>query len=142
MDQDKSYGGDRSARQAWETLSSESEARLIDCRTSPEWGFVGVPDLRSLKKTTLFIPWQVYPAMQLNDQFADQLREAGIGRNHPLFFICRSGARSQVAAMAMSAQGFGQCFNVAHGFEGNHDDQGHRSKINGWKAEGLPWTQE
>ncbi|MEM7686023.1 MAG: rhodanese-like domain-containing protein, partial [Pseudomonadota bacterium] len=33
------------------------------------------------------------------------------------------------------------CTNVAEGFEGDLDADGHRGTINGWKAHGLPWRQ-
>ena len=44
-------------------------------------------------------------------------------------------------AQAMAAAGYGNCHNVADGFEGAIDDERHRGNRSGWKAEGLPWTQ-
>ena len=62
------------------------------------------------------------------------------------FQIEDSGARlllanSRYAAEAMTAAGFQECYNVAGGFEGDPDDQGHRGTVNGWKVDGLPWRQ-
>ncbi len=142
MGKDNLYGGDLSPREAWQRLSNDTNAKLVDCRTHPEWSFVGIPDLRQLARPAVFIPWQNYPSMQRNDQFADQLRDSGIDRDDTVCFICRSGARSKMAAIAMHALGFKNCFNVAHGFEGDHDKHGRRGGVNGWKADGLPWTQE
>ena len=34
----------------------------------------------------------------------------------------------------------GPAYNVADGFEGSHDAQGHRT-VSGWKVAGLPWRQ-
>jgi hypothetical protein len=31
--------------------------------------------------------------------------------------------------------------NVLHGFEGDLDDSDHRSTVNGWRFDGLPWGQ-
>ena len=45
------------------------------------------------------------------------------------------------AAMALTAAGFAKCYNLAEGFEGDHDAQGHRGKVGGWKHAGLPWVQ-
>jgi len=45
------------------------------------------------------------------------------------------------AAEAARAAGFPRVFNVADGFEGPPDAQGHRGGVAGWKAEGLPWRQ-
>ncbi|HZF36618.1 MAG TPA: rhodanese-like domain-containing protein, partial [Candidatus Angelobacter sp.] len=63
-------------------------------------------------------------------------------REAPIFFLCRSGARSRAAAMAMTQAGYARCYNIANGFEGNHDAERHRGKAAGWKADGLPWTQD
>jgi rhodanese-related sulfurtransferase len=127
--------------QTWEALQADANARLVDVRTDAEWNFVGVPDLGAAGKQTVLIPWQVYPAMQRNGSFEDDLRQAGLTADHTIYFICRSGARSMAAAQAAAAAGFGQVFNVADGFEGPPDAEGHRGGVAGWKAEGLPWRQ-
>ena len=49
---------------------------------------------------------------------------------------------ARAAAVAMTAAGYGRCYNVAKGFEGNPDPERHRGKTGGWKAEGLPWVQD
>ena len=63
-----------------------------------------------------------------------------------LFFICRSGSRSLAAARLVAARTLGEgrpveCVNVAEGFEGDLDGEGHRGTVNGWKVAGLPWRQ-
>ena len=83
--------------------------------------------------------------MRVAPEFVARLKEA-IGKHGgddsaPILFLCRSGARSRAAAIAMSAAGQLQCFNIAGGFEGGHDDQRRRGSVNGWKADGLPWAQ-
>ena len=55
--------------------------------------------------------------------------------------LCRSGARSRAAAIALTEAGFAQAFNIAGGFEGDMDGEGHRGNREGWKAENLPWRQ-
>jgi len=127
--------------QTWEALKADPEAQLVDVRTDEEWNFVGVPDLNQAGKQALLIPWQVYPTMQRNPSFEDTLEQAGITADHHIYFICRSGARSMAAAQAASAAGFPHVFNVADGFEGPVDTDGHRGGTAGWKAEGLPWVQ-
>jgi rhodanese-related sulfurtransferase len=59
-----------------------------------------------------------------------------------LLFLCRSGVRSQNAAKAVTAAGFTRCYNVLGGFEGNPDEHGHRGTMEGWKVDGLSWTQD
>ncbi len=127
--------------QTWEALKADPEAQLVDVRTDVEWNFVGVPDLNEAGKQALLIPWQIYPTMQRNPSFEDTLKQAGITADHHIYFICRSGARSMAAAQAANAAGFPHVFNVADGFEGPVDADGHRGNAAGWKAEGLPWVQ-
>ncbi|HEX3574835.1 MAG TPA: rhodanese-like domain-containing protein [Rhodopila sp.] len=125
----------------WEALQANESARLVDVRTDAEWNFVGVPDLGAAAKQAILIPWQMYPTMQRNSAFEDNLRQAGLTPDHAIYFICRSGARSMAAAEAARAAGFPHVFNVADGFEGPPDMQGHRGGVAGWKADGLPWRQ-
>jgi len=127
--------------ETWEALRADPDAVLIDVRTDAEWNFVGLPDLSEAAKQPLLIPWQVYSSMQVNGAFAEHLRRAGLTPANKLFFICRSGARSLSAGMAAQAEGFPYAFNVADGFEGPVDAEGHRGKVAGWKADGLPWRQ-
>jgi rhodanese-related sulfurtransferase len=126
---------------AWEALKASPEAQLCDVRTDAEWNFVGIPDLHDIGRETVLIPWQLYPTMQRNGGFVEHLREAGLTPETPIYFICRSGARSLAAAEAAAAAGFAKVYNVADGFEGPLDPEGHRGQVGGWKAEGLPWRQ-
>jgi rhodanese-related sulfurtransferase len=135
------YAGDIDARKAWEILEKDKKAVLVDVRTRPEWEFVGVPDLSRLEKELALVPWQVYPSMQVNPAFADEIKKAGVASDATLLFICRSGARSKAAAIAMTQAGFRSCYNVAGGFEGPPDPERHRGRVDGWKALGLPWIQ-
>jgi rhodanese-related sulfurtransferase len=129
-------------KQTWDAVAGNPEAHLVDVRTDAEWAFVGVPDLNPAGKQTLLIPWQVYPTMQRNGAFVDHLRQAGLTPDHHIYFICRSGVRSMAAAEAAEAAGFQNVYNVADGFEGPPDHQGHRGATAGWKADGLPWRQQ
>ncbi len=125
----------------WEALQNDPKAQLVDVRTDAEWNFVGLPDLASAGKQAVLISWQVYPSMQLNAGFAEQLKQAGFTPEHHIYFLCRSGQRSFAAAQAAQAAGFPHAYNVADGFEGAVDASGHRGVAAGWKAEGLPWRQ-
>ena len=127
--------------QVWEALQADSHAQLVDVRTDVEWNFVGVPDLNAAGKQTVLIPWQVYPTMQRNGSFEDNLTQAGLTKDDHIYFICRSGVRSLAAAEAARAAGFAHVYNVADGFEGPPDAEGHRGGQAGWKADGLPWRQ-
>lgn len=133
--------------QAWGLLERNPNAVLIDVRTKAEWSFVGKPDLSSLSHTVVTIEWCRYPDMSINPRFVEEMIEA-LGGSIPsqFLFICRSGARSMSAALAVQASLAGDTlapdlFNVAEGFEGDLDPKKHRGGLNGWKAHGLPWRQ-
>ena len=127
--------------QVWDALRRNPAARMVDVRTNAEWAYVGIPDLSETRQEPLLIPWQLFPSMQVNREFVDQVSEAGLTPAHKIYFLCRSGVRSLAAAQAMQAAGFPDAFNIADGFEGPPDAQGHRGQLAGWKATGLPWRQ-
>ena len=139
------YQSDVTPEEAWGALSRDPAAALVDVRTAAEWNYVGVPDLSALDKQLLRIEWQSFPSGATNPDFVKTLdaalRQAGTSSEAPLFFICRSGARSASAAAAMTAAGYAHCFNVAGGFEGPRDEDGHRGTVEGWKTAKLPWAQ-
>jgi rhodanese-related sulfurtransferase len=135
-----SYAGDITPEQAWELLSTDPEASLVDVRTHAEWSYVGVPDISSLDKPTAFVEWVGYPDGARNENFVDEVRAAGVDKG-PVVFLCRSGQRSIGAAEAATAAGLGPAYNVLDGFEGATDAEGHRGSA-GWRAVGLPWRQK
>ena len=136
------YAGDLVPPDAWTMLEENESAVLIDVRTDAEWRFVGIPDLTPIGKHVLLVELQRYPDGAPNTAFVEDLKAQGLTTDQTLLFICRSGARSRNAAMAMTAAGFGPCYNVAEGFEGDKDAEGHRGRVGGWKLAGLPWRQE
>jgi rhodanese-related sulfurtransferase len=135
-----SYAGDVTPKDAYAALAADERAVLVDVRTVAEWNYVGVPDLSELGRGVVGIEWQRFPDGSVNDAFVDDLRQAGVGEGTPVYFLCRSGVRSRAAAEAATAAGLGPAYNVSDGFEGPHDEQGHRA-VAGWKNDGLPWRQ-
>jgi rhodanese-related sulfurtransferase len=138
---DKAYAGDILPADAYAALQKETDAMLIDVRTEPEWQFVGVPDLSAIGKQAQMVQWQTYPGGVPNPDFAKGCEAAGLLPGQPVYFLCRSGVRSMHAAAAMTALGYGPCYNIAEGFEGDRDTEAHRGKVGGWKVAGLPWRQ-
>jgi len=136
------YAGDLTAAEAWELLSREPDAQLIDVRTAAEWNFVGVPDLSSIGRKAHCVEWQSFPSMAPNRDFVQQAGAALGGRKDvPVLLLCRSGGRSRAAATALASAGHTRSFNIAGGFEGDLDRLHHRGQQNGWKAANLPWKQ-
>ncbi len=127
--------------EAWDRLAADPATVLVDVRTPMEWAEVGIPDLARLSRSAVLLPWQVMPGLPPDPGFVDKFAETGIGRDQPLLFLCRSGIRSMAAALAASAVGYGPCFNIATGYEGDPDVTGRRGTVNGWQADGLPWQR-
>lgn len=134
------YAGDVNPREAWEMLRSDPRAVLVDVRTPAEWAYVGVPNLAEIGKKPVLIPWLEFPTMQVNERFVAQAAKE-IAAEAPVVLLCRSGARSVAAAVALTQAGIGPCYNIVSGFEGDPDAERHRGSVSGWKVEGLPWMQ-
>jgi len=112
----------------------QSGARLVDVRTKPELQYVGrVPGATEIE-------WQTYPGNRPNPEFLAELA-ALVGKDQPVMFLCRSGARSHSAAEAATRAGWRETYNVLEGFEGAKDAAQHRNSVGGWRFAGLPWTQ-
>ncbi|UWQ17741.1 rhodanese-like domain-containing protein [Jannaschia sp. M317] len=133
-------------REAWDILSKDAAAVLVDVRTRAEWGFVGGPDVSSLGQDVIQLEWKSWPGMAQNPDFVGALLDQLEATPSRLLFLCRSGVRSLHAAAAvadaLAEQGQAvPCVNVAEGFEGDLDADDHRGGFNGWKARGLAWRQ-
>jgi rhodanese-related sulfurtransferase len=111
-------------------------ALFVDVRMEIESLYVGRPP------GVDNIPWYEYPDLTPDPaQFVAAVeREAG-SKTRPLVLICRSGKRTVDAGLALEAAGFTDVAHVLHGFEGEMNEQFHRSTINGWRHAGLPWEQ-
>ncbi|MCW8917953.1 MAG: rhodanese-like domain-containing protein [Gammaproteobacteria bacterium] len=130
-------------REAWALLQENPRAILVDVRSNMEFLFVGHPT------GAVHIPWIDEPDWDVNPNFVRQLRELLLGGIicgedegcAPIILICRSGKRSLEAGYALMQAGFRDIYNVVSGFEGELDEQHHRSSLGGWRFEGLPWEQ-
>ena len=78
--------------------------------------------------------------MTPNPNFVAAL-EQQVDKEALVLFICRSGARSNFAAIAATQAGYRDSYNVLVGFEGEKDNDGHRNSSGGWRVDGLPWAQ-
>ena len=140
IDRSRAYAGDVTPAAAFAALAEDEESALVDCRTQPEWHFVGTPDLTPLAKSPLLLEWLDYPDGKVDAEFVDRLIEKGVPRHAPVFFLCRSGVRSIAAAEAATRADYESAYNILEGFEGPIGPEGARN-ISGWKVAGLPWRQ-
>ncbi len=132
------YAGDVSPTAAYHALQHDSAAILVDVRTPAELSHVGLPNLDSIGKGVALIQW--HPEIT-QDQLVNALASVGAEPDTPVYFLCRSGARSLNAAVLATHGGYTKAYNISGGFEGPLDHQGHRGAVAGWKTEGLPWRQ-
>jgi rhodanese-related sulfurtransferase len=129
------YAGALLPSEANAALKADANAKLVDVRTQAELDWVGrIPG-------ALTIEWNSWPEGEKNANFIEQLKSAVPNTQAPVMFLCRSGARSHNAALAAMQAGYSNVFNVLEGFEGDKDEHGHRNKLGGWRAAGLPWVQ-
>lgn len=119
--------------EAWALVEREN-AVFLDIRSELEHFFVGHPP------RVINIPWQDAPDFELNPLFLEQVSRL-VQPEQPVLLICRSGHRSIDAGNHLLQNGFKRVYNVLEGFEGDRDDNFHRSSVNGWRFRGLPWVQ-
>jgi len=132
------YAGDATPEEAYAALSNDPAATLVDVRMPQEQSFVGLPALAEIDKRVVTVPW--HPHLSQYDLIA-QLSAAGLRPEDPIYFLCRSGARSLNAAVLATHGGYARAYNISSGFEGPLDGHGHRGTVAGWKVAGLPWRQ-
>ncbi|MCG2575430.1 rhodanese-like domain-containing protein [Dechloromonas sp. XY25] len=131
---ERPYKGDLTPREAYEVLQLAPGAKLVDVRTRAEWDWVGrVPG-------AVEIEWNQYPGGGRNPNFIAELQRQ-VDPQVPVVFLCRSGVRSIGAATLATEAGYGDCYNILEGFEGDKDTNAHRGNIGGWRHAGLPWIQ-
>jgi rhodanese-related sulfurtransferase len=129
-----SYSGALLPAEANEILELAPGAKLVDVRSKAELDWVGrIPK-------AVEIEWATYPGMKPNSNFLAAL-EQQVDKEALVMFICRSGARSQNAAVTAEQAGYNEVYNILEGFEGDKDANEHRNSRNGWRVSGLPWVQ-
>ena len=128
------YSGSLLPSEANQLLGLAPGAKIVDVRSKAEFDFVGrIPG-------AVEIEWATYPGMKPNPNFMAAL-EQQVDKEALVMFICRSGARSHLAAVSAEQAGYNEVYNILEGFEGDKDTKEHRNSINGWRVGGLPWIQ-
>ena len=123
-------------KETWDLLQATPDAVLIDVRMEIESMYVGRPP------GSINIPWYEFPDFEADsDAFVTAVKHEVKSLDQTVVLICRSGSRTLDAGKALLDVGFTRVINVLHGFEGDLDANDHRSTVNGWRFDGLPWGQ-
>jgi rhodanese-related sulfurtransferase len=135
-----SYKRNLLPKMAVERLQSNSQVLFVDVRSKAEYKYVGFPE------NSILIPWIDDPDWEPNPEaFSDAVMQELDGRENlsdtEIILICRSGFRSNEALKCLENKGFTQVSHVASGFEGDLDENDHRGNLNGWRHDGMPWSQ-
>ena len=135
-----SYKRNLLPKMAIERLQNNPQALFVDVRSKAEYKYVGYPE------NSILIPWIDDPDWEPNPEaFSDAVMQELDGRenllNTEIILICRSGYRSNDALKCLENKGFTQVSHVASGFEGDLDENDHRGNLNGWRHDGMPWSQ-
>ena len=112
---------------AFDFLSKKVNSHLIDTRSNLEWKTTGIPDLSSINKETNLLNW----GPVLDQSFFEQYKKfllTSFNQKDSLFFICRSGSRSFMAAKFAIELGFKNSFNIYEGFY-NENDQNWKKNL-------------
>ena len=100
---------------AYENLKNNKNSYLIEVRTEDEWQADGFPDTSNfsnkLIKLTLTLPGGIE-----NPNFIENIQDLKLSTNDHLYFICRSGVRSAMAANKLSFLGYKNLYNMIGGF--------------------------
>ena len=127
-------------KMAVDRLNENPEAVLIDVRTSAEHKYVGFPE------NSILIPWFDEPDLNSDpsafcEAVNNHLSDRSDILSTELILICRSGFRSNEALKCLQSNEFTCVSHVASGFEGDLDENDHRGNLNGWRNDGMPWSQ-
>jgi len=138
--EEMSYKRNLLPKMAVERLQDNPQALFVDVRSKAEYKYVGFPE------NSILIPWIDDPDWEPNPEaFSDLVMQELDGRenllNTEIILICRSGFRSNEALKCLENKGFTQVSHVASGFEGDLDENDHRGNLNGWRHDGMPWSQ-
>jgi len=135
-----SYKRNLLPKMAVEKLQNNPQALFVDVRSKAEFKYVGYPE------NSILIPWIDDPDWEPNPEaFSDTVMQELDSRENlsdtEIILICRSGFRSNEALKSLENKGFTQVSHVASGFEGDLDENDHRGNLNGWRHDGMPWSQ-
>ena len=134
---------EKNSVESYAVLKKSKNVLLVDVRSILEDEYVGHPT------NSVNIPIMEPPDWGVRPEFRDEVKSE-LEKQFPnvsdhteiqILLLCRSGKRSEKAASLLCSAGYKNVINITDGFEGDKDANGHRSVINGWRFNKLPWEQ-
>jgi rhodanese-related sulfurtransferase len=137
--------------EAYEIVTTDANAFILDVRTFAEWRWVGHPGENGLGEgadlngKVINIAYFIEKKGQfpvLNGSFLNDVDE--FFEDYPdvtLITMCREGIRGAFAAAFLEKEENGgyNVMNMGEAFQGTADARGYRTE-NGWVVRGLPYT--
>ena len=117
-----------SSEDCFKKLNEDQNSYLIDVRSPTEWHVDGIPDEDSFEGILFKLAIRNEEGTE-NLNFIEEFKSLEIPKDSNIYFICKSGGRSKLAANMLAIEGYKSLFNVEDGF------------ILGWKPKGLPSSE-
>ena len=114
-----------SSEDCYKKLNEDHNSYLIDVRSPTEWNIDGIPDEDSFEGILFKLAIRNEEGTE-NPNFIEEFNSLEIPKDSNIYFICKSGGRSKLAANMVAIEGYKSLFNVEDGF------------TLGWKPKGLP----
>ena len=133
------------SKESFKLLQEEKSSVLIDVRTDKEHRAVGIPNLEKIGKEVFLIEWKSSIFPWTKNLFLTEFNKIiRFSQDEKYLFICRSGIRSNFAALTVeesfnSGKYNSMFFNIEDGFEGHESPPGRFQEPSGWKNLNLPW---
>ena len=130
------------SKEAYDLLQKDEHAILIDVRTKKSIWLLEYLIYREIGKETYIIEWKNSILPGSRKRFLNDFNEnLALDHEGKYIFICRSGIRSNFAALTVeesfdSGNYNGRCFNVEDGFEGHEQSLGYPQK----PTDGRTWA--
>ena len=117
-----------SSEDCYKKLNEDQNSYLIDVRSPIEWNIDGIPDEDSFEGILFKLAIRNEEGKE-NPNFIEEFNSLEIPKDSNIYFICKSGGRSKLAANMVAIEGYKSLFNVEDGF------------TLGWKPKGLPSSE-
>ena len=117
-----------SSEDCFKKLNEDQNSYLIDVRSLTEWNIDGNPDEESFEGILFKLAIRNEEGTE-NLNFIEEFNSLEIPKDSNIYFICKSGGRSNLAANMVANEGYKSLFNVEDGF------------TLGWKPKGLPSSE-